>query len=1101
MKKTKFLVFAFLMLLFFFTEAQKTLVYAHEDADFHEALELFQNEKFTIAQRKFKKIYNRIETPHSEIKMNAEYYIALCALELFNKDAEYLFVTFIEHHPQSPKVRRARYLLGIYNYRKHRWTTTIKWFEQIDENDLEISELPEFRFKYGYSLFKKKKFDEAKKLFYLTKNSAGDYAVPASFYYAYLEYQDGKYETAYQGFKGLEDNEAFGPVVPYYITQILYLQKKYEDLVIFGSLFLDSASTKRAPEIARLVGEGYYYLEDYNRSVVYFETFVEKSSLIDTLAYYQLGYSYYKIGDYGAALNYFKKSADNVTETGQLSLYYIGDCYIKVGNKKAARSAFSFASRNDHILSITENALFNYAKLSFELDVDPYHESIIALERFIVKYPKSGNVDKARKYLLNVYLNTKNYQRAIVALDKIESKNLDLKYAYQKIAYYRGVQVFNNVKLGFNKKDLSNYIKSIFFFEKSLKFPEDKEIVSLSYYWKAEAYYRLGEYEKALKSYLQFKNSTSSIVLKEYNEVDYQIGYTYLRMKDYGGAIRSFRTFEGKSDTKSSLKINDAYLRIGDAYLILSNNLDNSARKNELIHATNFYKKAIDLGLKEVDYAYYQLGQSYKLLNKYELVAEAYESLIFNYPTSNWIDDAKYNAGFVYFEHLERYDLAVKYFNDIVANHKNNVPLVQQSLNHIGNIKKIGGDLEGALSTFEQSVLLDPRTKYASEALKSHEVVSTYKLKDVRRYDEFRNTTGLPSVSEGKKDSLYFESAKASFIEKDYQKAVVDFNTYIDQFSQGVFINSANFMLAECYYNTNEKGLSLPFFEKVIEAPYGHNTEIALVKSAGINMEQKHYQKAIARFLLLEEKAEFDVYVKKSQVGLMTAYNAILDHKNTGKYARLVEVNTVENNTVKFQASLLVGNSMMKAYQLDSALLAYERTVAGTQKIMAAEAQYNIAYIYFVQEKYSKSEAAISKLLQELSVYQDWAARGFILLGDIFVKQNDFLQAKFAFNTVITNHKGQDIVDLAKGKLKDLQELEKAGFIKKEKESFDVHIGGNSKDDKVLFEEQVDEKLELSDSIDIEIVSPSDSLDIEIVSPSDSLDIEIVSPSDSTITK
>ena len=141
----------------------------------------------------------------------------------------------------------------------------------------------------------------------------------------------------------------------------------------------------------------------------------------------------------------------------------------------------------------------------------------------------------------------------------------------------------------------------------------------MSYYWKAEAYYRLGKYDEAIKSYDQFRRSPSSIVLKEYRDVDYQIGYAYLRMRNYGAAIRSFRTFEAKVKGVNSLKLNDAYLRIGDAYLILSNNLTKTARKNELIHATNYYNKAIKSGLKEVDYAYYQLGQSYKLLNKYEL--------------------------------------------------------------------------------------------------------------------------------------------------------------------------------------------------------------------------------------------------------------------------------------------------------------------------------------------------------------------------------------------------------------------------------------------------------------------------------------------------
>ena len=93
-------------------------------------------------------------------------------------------------------------------------------------------------------MFKKKQKAAAKKRFYTAKDSEGDYKVPSLFYYAHLEYEDGQYETAFKAFKELEDDEAFGPIVPYYITQILYLQKKYEDLIIFGSLFLDSASTK-----------------------------------------------------------------------------------------------------------------------------------------------------------------------------------------------------------------------------------------------------------------------------------------------------------------------------------------------------------------------------------------------------------------------------------------------------------------------------------------------------------------------------------------------------------------------------------------------------------------------------------------------------------------------------------------------------------------------------------------------------------------------------------------------------------------------------------------------------------------------------------------
>ena len=77
-----------------FSHAQQSLVYAHDNAVFKRAQELFKAKKYVAAQRKFQQSYDGIEEPHSEVKMNAEYYIAVCALELFNKDAEYLFIRF-----------------------------------------------------------------------------------------------------------------------------------------------------------------------------------------------------------------------------------------------------------------------------------------------------------------------------------------------------------------------------------------------------------------------------------------------------------------------------------------------------------------------------------------------------------------------------------------------------------------------------------------------------------------------------------------------------------------------------------------------------------------------------------------------------------------------------------------------------------------------------------------------------------------------------------------------------------------------------------------------------------------------------------------------
>lgn len=1042
MKSIKIFLFSFLVFVAFLGKAQQSLVYAHENATYKRAVELFKMKKYVVAQRKFQKVYNNIEAPQSEIKMSSEFYVAMCALELFNKDAEYLFEKFIEHHPQSPMVKRAKFHLGRYNYRKKRWSSTVKWFEQVDENDLEPNEKPEYNFKYGYALFRKKKFDEAQKYFHKAKSVESDYQSSAQFYFAHLAYKFSFYETAYREFKVLENDVVFGRVIPYYMTQILYLQNKNEELVKYAVPFLDSANTSRAPEIARLVGEGYYKLNNYNKSVVYFEKFKAKAAEVDTMAYFQLGYAYYKTGKYDKALENLKMSMDDETEIGQLSMYYSGDCFLKLGNKESARRSFKFAYRNDHDLNITENALFNYAKLSFELDIDPYHESIIALENYIATYPKSENVDKARKILLNVYLNTKNYKRAINALDKIENKGPELQYAYQKIAYYRGVQEFNQQSIGFQNNDLSNYKKAIFYFDKSLAFPEDQTIVSLAKYWKAESLYRLGLFEKALLAYQGFKKSPGSILLKEYKEVDYQLGYTYLRLNNYGPAIHSFRDYINKHNVRlGTEKLNDAYLRTGDAYLILSNNLTGAQRQNELIHAVKYYKSAIEVGKREVDYGYYQLGQAYKLLNKYELEAEAFENLIYKHPNSPYIDDAKFKAGEVYFERLQKYDIAYKYFSDIVNNHTNNTALVQQSLNKMANIKRVKGDFETAASLFEQSVSIDPRTEFAGNALRGLKQVSTFDLKDANRYLSFRQNTGLPDESQGAKDTLTFESAKGYFIENDYTKTISKLSGYLNDFPNGIFLNDANYMLGQSYFALGNKELAQQHFDKVIEAPYGEYTEEALYKSSQLYLEKEDFKNAISRFQLLQQKSEYAEYIKDAHVGLMTSFNAIEMHDSTAKYAKLVEQNKLVDNASKFQAALLLGNAKFRANKYDEAKIAYQRIVAKTQKVMAAEALYQLAYIDYIEGDIDSSKGLVVRLLKEFSNYPYWTSKGFVLLSDILIKKDDLVSAKYTLKNILEHYDDPEIIESVNKRLKQIEALEAAAIAPKKEEEVIINIG------------------------------------------------------------
>jgi TolA-binding protein len=67
-----------------------------------------------------------------------------------------------------------------------------------------------------------------------------------------------------------------------------------------------------------------------------------------------------------------------------------------MGKKNYARNAFKKAYDLGNDPTVTEDALFNYAKLAYELSFDPYNEAIIALRDYMAKYPRSRVMTKRR---------------------------------------------------------------------------------------------------------------------------------------------------------------------------------------------------------------------------------------------------------------------------------------------------------------------------------------------------------------------------------------------------------------------------------------------------------------------------------------------------------------------------------------------------------------------------------------------------------------------------------------------------------------------------------------------------------------------------------
>ena len=177
-----------LVLLFIDLNAfsQETAVYLDPERHYQSGLDLLEKQKYGAAQKEFQKVVSSRENISNLTLGNSSFYIAKCASELFNKDAEYLLLTFINDYPGNSNHQTSIFELGNYYYRLKRYKNAIEWLAKVDQSDLEIEKKDEINFKIGYSYYMSNDYDKAGNAFYLMKDGNSKYATAAQYYFAHI---------------------------------------------------------------------------------------------------------------------------------------------------------------------------------------------------------------------------------------------------------------------------------------------------------------------------------------------------------------------------------------------------------------------------------------------------------------------------------------------------------------------------------------------------------------------------------------------------------------------------------------------------------------------------------------------------------------------------------------------------------------------------------------------------------------------------------------------------------------------------------------------------------------------------------------------------
>ena len=975
--------------------AQKTEIDANVLANYNEAKNLFNSKAYAAAQPKFLSV-SKTAMNSSNLKADASYYEAMCAIKLNQENADEKVIQFVENYPNSTKKNTAFFNTGNYYFANKKAAHALKWYKKVDTKTLSKENEKELDFKSAYALLTTNNLDLAKNKFLPLINDA-KYGTDSRYYYGYIAYKQEDYDIAEQTLQEIADKKSYENEISYYLLDISFQGGKFERCIEVGKKLLENTRIKETSEISKIVGESYFNLEKYKESIPYLRAFKGKKGKWSNTDYYQLGYAHFKQNDYENAINNFNKIIDQKNEIAQNAYYNLGECYLKVGKKTEALSAFKSASEMNFSSRIKEDAALNYAKLSYE-EGNPFKNVSDILQDYLKEYPNSKSYKLINELLVTSFLYQQNYQGALDFLaQKKSNDNIELIH---EVGLYRGIQLFN-------EKDLQ---KSLPYFLDA-KNSVVKEIRARAQYWEAETNFQLGNYKDALAKFIIFKEFIGARDIEEFLLTNYNIGYCYFKLKDYANAAKSFQLFLQNNNIEAVVK-DDATIRLGDSEFA-SKNYQNAIKSYQKITANSG---------SGADYAQYQIGMSYGFLGDNKAKINGLKSVINNYQVSSLKDDALFQLGTTY-TILKENQKAHEAYNRLLKKHEKSV-FVPKTLVRQGLLFYNENENDKALANFKEIVRKYPNSADALEAVSNARNIYIDNG-NVDEYVAWIKDLKFINVENSDIDNTRFASAEKKYLEGTNHTVIVNsLLEYLKNFPEGIHSLKANFYLGQTYYRMKNE-TAIEFYGKVLDQGQNDFSEESLSKLSQIYLANEDYENAIPLLDRLEIEAYSQENVMYAENNLMQSYYKTDAFDLAIDYAKKVLLRDKLDVSIENDAKIIIARAAIKSDDLRTAEEFYtevERNAVGELK---AEALYYSAFFKNQKNEFEESNKIVQQVIADYSSYKYWGVKSYVIMAKNYYGLKDVYQATYVLENIIKNFKQfNDIILEAESELSKIKEKE-----------------------------------------------------------------------------
>jgi tetratricopeptide (TPR) repeat protein len=951
------------------------------------ARKLYYSGSYYAAEKAFTELGK--ESLRTLDRSEIEAYKVMCAIALDKVNAEGLVNTFCSKYPNAPQQSMVREALASRYFDTGKYTEALAIYNTINPNHLYRNRRTDFTFKKAYSNMRTGGYERAAEGFaQVLAGPYSQYTVPSTYYKGYVHYIQQQFDQAVPLFEKVGKGNQFSQMAEYFAVESKLMLKDYDYVIQHGEPLYAELDKEMQSSLARILSEAWYEKGDQEKARHYLDIYTQSGAELSRKDHYFSGIVSYSLKSWPAAIESFSHVLSQDDELGQNAWYYTANSYLQTRNKIAALEAFKAASDCDYDKVIQEDAFFNYAKLSFDVNAD-----ITPFRTYMERWPASGKDDIIHNYMATAFLLSKDYRSAVEALSAIRVHTPESAANLQKASFLRAMQLIEG----------KSYRAAEPLLEEAASSGDNLALANLARFWLAECCFRDERWAEAIAINNNLLADNAFRSSSEYPQALYNQAYSYLKSGNYVYAENNFRNFLNVSGEYQQYE-RDAQTRLGDACFMQGKYAD----------AAETYEKVYEADPASEDlYPVLQSAIAYGLMGKDAKKIELLKQVTRLNRTAPLYPQALFELGRTYVQ-TGKNDSASECFFTLLGMKGNDY--YTKALLELALINANSRKYDKAIEYYKTVVDYAPDSPEAEDALAGLE--SLYRQRNQPElFLSYLEEIGRGDIkSDEEKEQMLFNAALQLYTAGNWTAAINPLQRFIAQYPASGRTPRATLCLADCLRQTGRLESAADTYQKVTVMRDPTCQEEAWKAYATINYDLQHYEKAEEAYRQLIGRTRDGATRTTALEGLMRAAYGAKDYPEVIRAAQMLGTR---------EAHFLMAKALRTQGERERASVLFEELAANRDDAYGAESAYTLIQDAFDRGDFDEVQEAVYAFSDSGSGQVYWMARSFIVLGDAFAARGDRMQAEATYNSILDGYQpygeGDDILDQVRSRMNQLK--------------------------------------------------------------------------------